>query len=120
MPDLYLNSNYGNYSFYYEKIRYPLCLLYKSKYCKRLSTLKSSLCCSFQALKSFYDIKVDNYDYYFQIKLILYTPITRVWKFGLMANFIYYRTLTKKKKLEQRLYDIINMIDSGMESGIVC
>ena len=50
IPDIYLDEDYYYNIFLtgYEKQRCPLCLIYKCKFCKRLSTLKSSFCCPFK------------------------------------------------------------------------
>ena len=102
-------------------MRCPLCLMYKCKYCKSLSKLKSSFCCPFQAYKSCYETEVEDYDYFDCWAMIgLYAPIIRVWHFGFMTNFPFYRGITKKNKLEQSLYDILHKISSGIIAGKAC
>lgn len=106
IPDLYLEQEYSEFLTGYEKTRCPLCLKYKCKYCNKLSTLKSSLCCPFQTFKACYDTKEDEYEIICHA-LALYTPFIRVWFFGLMTNFPFFRALTKANKLSKNLVDIL-------------
>jgi hypothetical protein len=122
LPDLYLEEYiYGRVSITnYEKIRCPLCLKYKCKYCKRLSTLKSSLCCPFQAFKACYETNVYGYGDYIFWCLGLYTPIVRVCFFGFMTNFPFYRALTRTHQLLQSKEKILQKINSGMTASKAC
>ncbi len=106
IPGLYLEQEYSEFLTGYEKTRCPLCLKYKCKYCNKLSTLKSSLCCPFQAFKACYDTKVDEYEIICHA-LALYTPFIRVYFFGFMTNFPFFRALTKANKLSKNLVDIL-------------
>jgi hypothetical protein len=106
MPDLYLENKFSIFLTGYEKIRCPLCLKYKCKYCNKLSTLKSSLCCPFQAIKACYETKIDEYRIMIYI-IALYIPFVRVWFFCFMTNFPFFRALTRTNKLSKNLVDIL-------------
>ena len=107
MPDLYLEQEFNSkFLTGYEKTRCPLCLKYKCKYCNKLSTLKSSLCCPLQAFKACYETKVDEYKNIIFI-LTFYIPFVRVWYFGFMTNFPFFRALTRASKLSKNLIDIL-------------
>ena len=121
IPDIYLEEKLidGVIITGYEKKRCPLCLIYKCKFCKRFSTLKSSLCCPFQAYKACYETNVIKYEAPY-IKLSVKTPLLRVWYLGFMTNFPFFRSLTKTHKLIQKKNDILRKIDSGMIAGKAC
>ena len=102
IPDIYLFENAYDDIFLtgYEKQRCPLCLIYRCKFCKRLSTLKSSFCCPLQAYKACYDTNDIEYSSEYCIKLAIKAPIVRVWYFGFMTNFPFFRALTKTHKIK--------------------
>ena len=112
IPDLYLEQGYSEFLTGYEKTRCSLCLKYKCKYCNKLSTLKSSLCCPFQAFKACYDTKVEEYKVICHA-LALYTPFIRVWFFGFMTNFPFFRALTRADKLSKNLVDILRNMSNN-------
>ena len=80
-----------------KKIRCPICLKYKCIYCNKLSTLKMSYCCPLQAFTTCYNSKKKKS--YCPYTMCIYTPIIRVWYFGFMFSFPFFRTLTKPGKL---------------------
>ena len=104
------NLNLEDYSYEYfiikgyDKIRCPLCLKYKCKYCNKLSALKISFCCPFQAFKAC----CKTVDYYFlcEVNLAMYSPFIRVWFFGFMLSFPLYKNLTRPDKLLQSKKEI--------------
>jgi len=56
------------------------------------------------------DVKKECY-----ILLGMYTPLVRVWYFGYMISFPFFRTLTKPNKLLQTKKEIRRKISSGIE-----
>ena len=92
------------YDFYfilnYQKIRCPLCLKYKCIYCHRSSTLKSSFCCLSQYFMTCYN--ADVYQYLYPLAYSIHIPIIRVWFLSFVANFFFFRSITKKNKLLEK------------------
>ena len=110
---------YSIYDINYLKTRCPLCLKYKCIYCNKSSTLISSLCCPYQAFFSFYNSGIKEYKSDFNY-YILIIPIIRVWTYGFMMNFPFYRGITKTNNLLKEKKEIKRRIQLGTPEGVVC
>ena len=87
--------------FYFEKIRCTLCLKYKCKYCNKISTCKFNYCCFYQAFKACYESKdIDIHNCL--INFAICTPFVRIWYYGFMFSYPFYRLLTRPKKFVTR------------------
>ena len=98
----------------YEKMRCPICLKYKCKYCNKLSTLKGTFCCISQAFKACYDSKISEYFSFFDFQFYMYTPFVRIWFFSFMFSYPLFRLLTKPNNLLQSKKEIQIKRDLGM------
>jgi hypothetical protein len=104
------NLKLEDYSYEYrkisghDKIRCPLCLKYKCKYCNKLSAIKISYCCPFQAFKACYNKDANYYDWLYCLPM--HSPLVRVWFFGYMFYFPLYKYLTRPDKLLQSKKEI--------------
>ena len=103
----------------YNKVRCPLCLKYRCKYCNKLSSLKISFCCPFQAFIACYNSNFS--DYMCPYILLIYTPFVRVWLFGFMFSFPFFKSLTRpdyllltKREIQRRKNDMYSREAFGL------
>jgi hypothetical protein len=99
------------YHLEYKKTRCPLCLKYKCIYCNSSSSLKSSLCCVRQHFMCCY--YADIFEYLYPLAYSIYFPIIRVWFISFVANFLFFRDITKKCKLLETPQNMKRMANSG-------